>query len=86
MAVAIDALRREEPHRIVVACPVASLEASRLLCGIADDCAFVRVPQYFASVGSWYADFRPTTDEEVHDLLIRSRSRMPDGAASLATV
>lgn len=86
MAVAVDALRREQPHRIVVAAPVASVEASHLLCRIADDCAFVRLPQHFASVGAWYADFRPTTDEEVRDLLHRSRCRMPESAAILATV
>lgn len=84
MAVAVDALRREQPDRIVVASPVASVEASQFLCAIADDCAFVRLPQYFASVGAWYADFRPTTDEEVRDLLSRSRSLVPDGTA-LAT-
>jgi putative phosphoribosyl transferase len=84
MAVAVDALRREQPDRIVVASPGASVEASQFLCGIADDCAFVRLPQYFASVGAWYADFKPTTDEEVRDLLSRSRSLVPDGTA-LAT-
>lgn len=85
MAVAVDALRREQPHRIVVAAPVAAVEASHLLCRIADDCAFVRLPQSFGSVGAWYADFRPTTDEEVRDLLRRSRCRMPESAATLAT-
>lgn len=85
MAVAVDALRREEPERIVVAAPVASIQASQLLCHIADDCIFVLLPRYFASVGTWYADFTPTTDEEVRDLVRRSRVRPTNGAATLAT-
>lgn len=85
MAVAVDALRREEPERIVVAAPVASVDASELLCRTADDCAFVLLPPLFVSVGGWYVDFTPTTDEEVRDLLSRSRCRLTNGAARLAT-
>lgn len=85
MAVAVNALRDEEPGTIVVAAPVASSDAAELLSRVADDCVFAQVPEYFASVGAWYLDFKPTSDDEVRDLLRRSRSGMPNGDSTLAT-
>jgi len=85
MAVAVNALRRDEPREIVTAAPIASIEAAELLSRVADDCAFVTVPEYFGSVGAWYYDFRPTGDDEVRDLLSRSRRRVPNGSLTLAS-
>ncbi|HET9635235.1 MAG TPA: phosphoribosyltransferase [Gemmatimonadaceae bacterium] len=84
MAVAVNALRSDEPRAIVVAAPVASVDAAELLSRLADDSAFVQVPPYFASVGAWYLDFTPTEDDEVRNLLRRSRG-IPNGVSTVAT-
>ena len=42
--------------------------------GIADDVVCVLTPEHFRAVGLWYDDFTQTSDEEVHDLLDRSRA------------
>ncbi len=86
MSVAVAALRRERPAKIVVASPVASTDAMEVLCRAADDCVFVVVPHDFRSVGVWYVNFAATTDDEVQDFLARSLTPMLDGAATLATM
>jgi putative phosphoribosyl transferase len=86
MAVAVNALRDDAPRHITVAAPVASVDAAELLSRIADDCAFVRIPNYLGSVGAWYVDFSPTGDDEVRDLLRRSRSWAADVTSTMATL
>ncbi len=86
MSVAVAAVRRQQPAKIVVAAPVASPDASRLLRRVADECVSVLEPSHFYSVGAWYLDFAATTDDEVRKLLIRSRSPSLDGAPTPATM
>jgi predicted phosphoribosyltransferase len=73
MRVAVAALKREHPARIVVAVPVAPLETCEALRRDADDVVCAVTPERFYAVGLWYEDFTQTTDEEVHDLLTRAR-------------
>jgi erythromycin esterase-like protein/adenine/guanine phosphoribosyltransferase-like PRPP-binding protein len=69
MHAAIQALRQQQPARIVVAVPTASpdtceqmrKEVDEVICGI--------TPDQFQAVGQWYRDFSQTTDEEVRALL-----------------
>lgn len=69
MRVAVRAVRRQEPARVVVAAPVASPEACALLHGEADDVVCAEIPDSFLGVGRWYLDFSQTSDEEVCRLL-----------------
>jgi predicted phosphoribosyltransferase len=69
MRVAVRAVRRQAPTRVVVAAPVASPEACTLLQGEADDVVCPEVPDAFLGVGRWYLDFSQTSDEEVCRLL-----------------
>jgi putative phosphoribosyl transferase len=55
--------------RIVLAVPVMSREAARLLADEVDELIAVRVPEWFGSVGNFYRDFLPTQDDEVVALL-----------------
>jgi predicted phosphoribosyltransferase len=73
MHVAIDALRRLEPSKIIVAVPVAPTDASDLFSTIADEFICPLVPPHFNAVGQWYEDFTQTEDDEVHTLLAESR-------------
>jgi len=45
-----------------------------------DEIVCARTPDPFYAVGLWYEDFSPTTDQEIHDLLRRSRQENPDAS------
>lgn len=74
MRVAVAALKRERPARVVVAVPVASPEVCEALRHEADEVVCSMTPEPFYAVGLWYVDFAQTSDEEVHELLELSRS------------
>ncbi len=84
MQAAIAALRARGAASIVVAVPVGPpstcLEISRL----ADELVCLKHPAFFAAVGEWYADFNPTTDDEVRQLLESSHSFRASTAAAPA--
>jgi putative phosphoribosyl transferase len=69
MLVAVNALRQKGPAKIVVAVPVASLEAYSSLRGHADEVICCHVPDRFVGVGGWYEDFSQVGDDEVRRLL-----------------
>ena len=71
MHAAIEALRQQNPARIVVAVPTASPETCEEMKTRADDVICAVTPEPFHAVGLWYHDFSQTTDEEVRDLLAR---------------
>ncbi len=71
MRAAVDAARTAEVRAVVVAVPVAAAPTCELLRGVADEVVCVDTPAAFFAVGQWYADFRQTSDDEVHDLLTR---------------
>ena len=75
MRAAVQALREQHPHRIVVAVPVAPRDTLEALKAEADDVVCVITPEPFFAVGSWYDDFTQTTDVEVRDLLARQVTR-----------
>jgi len=73
MRAAVEALRLEQPSRIVVAVPVAAPQTCDAFRDVADEVVCATTPEPFQGVGRWYADFSQTTDEEVHDLLEHGR-------------
>jgi predicted phosphoribosyltransferase len=73
MRAAVAALRAQDPARIVVAVPTASRETCRELQRDADEMICLTTPAPFYAVGAWYADFSPTEDDAVCDLLARSQ-------------
>ena len=66
---AVRFVRRCGACRIVVAVPVASHQAVALLGPEADQVVCLWIPDELQSVGQWYRDFSPTSDEEVLELL-----------------
>ena len=74
MRAAVQAVRRHEPSRVVVAVPVGARETCAELTALADEIVCARMPEPFTAVGLWYRDFSQTTDEEVQ-LLLRTGSR-----------
>jgi len=75
MRAAVQALKQQQPGRIVVAVPAAPRDTCEALKAEADDVVCVITPEPFFAVGSWYDDFAQTTDVEVRDLLARQESR-----------
>ena len=79
MLAAVEAVRQDDPARLVVAVPVAAPEACEALRAVADEVVCVLTPQPFYAVGAWYEDFSQTSDdEEVRALLERARLRVAD--------
>lgn len=75
MRAAVRAVRAQQPDRIFVAVPVAAHQACAGLADVADVCVCVAQPEPFESVGRWYADFQPTSDEEVLACLERAAAK-----------
>jgi putative phosphoribosyl transferase len=70
---AIRAVRLLQPARIVLAVPVCASETETELRPEVDEIVCLASLSVFFAVGLWYRDFGQTTDEEVIDLLERSR-------------
>jgi putative phosphoribosyl transferase len=72
---AVEALRRQEPARIVVAVPLAPAETCERLRAVADEVVCLRTPESFFAIGAWYESFPQTSDEEIRQLLDRADDR-----------
>lgn len=70
--VAIQALRKYRPRKIVVAVPVAPPESCRDLSREVEEVVCPLQPLHLGAVGLWYDDFSATTDEEVKQILVQS--------------
>jgi predicted phosphoribosyltransferase len=70
MECAIAEVRHRHPATIVVAAPVAPEETVRRLAHLADAVVVLHLPKRFiGSVGAYYDDFEPVTDDTVVALL-----------------
>jgi len=81
---AAQALRQQQPARIVVAVPVSAPETcDEYRIGV-DEIICAVTPEPFLGVGMWYLDFPQTTDDEVRDLLERARGEKREKQMSSA--
>jgi predicted phosphoribosyltransferase len=78
MLAAIQAVRAENPARVVVAVPVGAPDTCRKLSREADEVICLRMPEPFYAVGQWYENFAQTTDEEVIHLLDQAWKEQAD--------
>jgi len=73
MRAAIEAVRKTEPRKLVVAVPVAARvtadEFRQMLDGPGEEFVCLHEPEALDGVGRWYDDFRQIEDEEVWELL-----------------
>jgi putative phosphoribosyl transferase len=72
MRAAVEALRQQNPARLVVAVPTAPAETCEDLRKVADEVVCAVTPEPFFAVGGSYANFSQTTDDEVRELLERA--------------
>jgi predicted phosphoribosyltransferase len=77
MRAAVTALRRQEPARITVAVPIGSPATCAELASLVDQVVCLQAPRSFRAVGQGYADFAPTSDDEVREALARARAATP---------
>ena len=81
---AAQALRQQQPARMVVAVPVSAPETcDEYRIGV-DEIICAVTPEPFLGVGMWYLDFPQTTDDEVRDLLERARAEKREKQMSSA--
>lgn len=73
MVAAARHVRSLHAEKLIVAVPVASSQACSRLKSEADECICLAAPDPFFAVGQWYIDFRQVTDDEVREILKRSR-------------
>ncbi len=69
---ACQVARAHGARRVVLAVPVAPQDWTLRLADAADEFVSVETPEHFRAVGQFYADFSPTTDEEVIECLDRA--------------
>jgi putative phosphoribosyl transferase len=70
---AVAALRQREPRRLVLAAPVCAAQTVESLAPEVDELVCLEAPSDLGAIGFWYRDFAQTSDEEVIELLERSR-------------
>jgi putative phosphoribosyl transferase len=78
---AVHVARARGADRVILAVPVAPPETVAALRRDADDVVAVETPEPFFAIGGWYADFSPTSDEEVVALLARSGADREGGVS-----
>lgn len=69
MKAAAQALRVQDPKRMVAAVPIGAAETCSELLAYVDEIVCLFTPRPFFSVSAWYEQFLQTTDEEVQRLL-----------------
>ncbi|MCA6119224.1 phosphoribosyltransferase [Bradyrhizobium sp. WSM 1738] len=76
----LRALARAKPGRLVLAVPVAPRESLDDLSAEADEIICLKSPDPFFAVGMNYRNFGQTSDQEVTELLHRSKASSPNQA------
>lgn len=72
MRVALHALRRQSPSRLIAAVPVAPPDTIDSLRGEADEIVCLAQPEPFHAIGLYYANFEQLSDEDVVRLLVEA--------------
>ena len=70
---AVEALRRCNPQRLVLAVPVCAARTAKTLRPKVDELVYLEAPSDLRAIGFWYEDFYQVTDEEVVELLESAR-------------
>jgi putative phosphoribosyl transferase len=71
---AIESIGQQEPRHLMLAVPVCSGGTAEALRSEVDDLVSLKTPFELLAIGYWYEDFEQVSDEEVVELLERSRA------------
>jgi putative phosphoribosyl transferase len=69
---ALQAIRRRQPSKLILAVPVGPPDTIEAMREEADEVLCLEIHENFGAIGYYYDDFRQTTDEEVIDILAHS--------------
>ena len=72
MRVALQAARKRNPARLVLATPVAAVDTIDQLRPLADEVVCIEMPAGLGAIGFYYADFHQMSDVEVTAILARA--------------
>lgn len=73
MRAAIKSVKIKKPAKIIVAVPHGAAESLEILKKEADEVVALFVPDWYGAVGAFYRDFGQTSDEEVVELMEKSK-------------
>ena len=80
---AVEALRRRNPGRLVLAVPVCAAQSVELLRPEVDEMVCLEAPSNLMAISLWYQNFYQVEDEQVVELLERAwREREERGGAN----
>ena len=72
--VALRAVRRQGPARLILAVPVAPAAELDTLRDLVDEVICLHAPDAFGAVGAWYADFTQVADDDVIAMLAEAEA------------
>lgn len=73
MRAAIKSVKKQNVKEIIVAVPVAAQDSLQIVKNETDKVICLDAPSYFGAVGAFYENFDQTTDEEVINLMKKSK-------------
>lgn len=73
MKAALNSVRKRGAKSIVLAVPVASSSSLEMLKNMADETICLSTPKVFFAIGQFYRQFEQNTDEQVKELLKKSK-------------
>lgn len=73
MRAAIKSAKEKKAAKIIAAIPVAAQDSLEVIKKEADQIICLETPIFFGAVGSFYKNFDQTTDDEVIDLMAKSK-------------
>lgn len=74
MKAAIQSVKKEKAKRVIVAVPVSPPDTASEIKALCDELICLDTPWLFQAVGQFYREFAQTEDQEVVDLLLKSRA------------
>lgn len=78
---ALEAMKHMDAAKVIAAIPVAPADSLPAIEALADEVVCLATPEPFCAVGLHFGDFSQTTDEEVVEMLMRSKSSQETSAA-----
>jgi putative phosphoribosyl transferase len=78
MRVALQAARKRNPSRLVLATPVAAADTIEQLRPLADEVVCVEMPAGLGAIGFYYTDFHQMSDDEVTGILAQGGAQAQD--------
>jgi putative phosphoribosyl transferase len=74
MRAAIKSVKEKKAKKVIVAVPVSAKDSLKIIADEVDQIIYLDAPLFFGAVGAFYQDFGQTTDEEVIDLMKKSKN------------